>query len=156
MLTIPTDQPWVPLRILGLGAKPSQRIEADVFLLTDDRPKVLAGGPGVSTERSESASSRLLADLRSDKGMSWVPDDMWLSYLQLSAPARELTYDLAVSTSGSPSVRDAGLDIALPPAPPSTPSDSPGPALWPIVLGGVLGAAVGTVAFATRRRDADR
>ena len=46
MLTIPTDEPWVPLRILGLGLEGSELVEADVFLLTDDQPQLLAGGPG--------------------------------------------------------------------------------------------------------------
>ena len=82
MLTIPTAEPWVPLRILGLGATARQSIEADVFVLTDDRPQMLAGHSGLQTERSEPASPALLADLRSDKGMEWVPDRMWLNYLQ--------------------------------------------------------------------------
>jgi hypothetical protein len=30
MVTIPTDEPWVPLRILGLGLEPNQVVEADV------------------------------------------------------------------------------------------------------------------------------
>ena len=88
MLTIPIDRPWVPLRILGLGAEPDRTIDADVFLLTDDRPQLLAGGPGLALERSEAARAGLLSDLRSDKGMEWVPDDMWLTYLRLSTPGR--------------------------------------------------------------------
>ncbi len=54
MLTIPTDEPWVPLRILGLGVGKGEVIEADVFLLTDDKPKMLAGGPGlaIATQRA--------------------------------------------------------------------------------------------------------
>src|SRR5688572_4103037 len=83
MLTIPTDAPWVPLRILSLGLDESRFIEADVFLLTDEEPDLLAGGPGLSLERSQAASEGLLADLRSDVGMEWVPDDMWLTYLQV-------------------------------------------------------------------------
>jgi hypothetical protein len=35
MLTIPVDEPWVPLRILSLGRSPQDLIQADVFLLTD-------------------------------------------------------------------------------------------------------------------------
>ena len=73
MLTIPTDAPWVPLRILSLGLDGSQLVEADVFLLTDDEPDLLAGGPGLSLERSEPANPLLLDDLRSDVGMEWVP-----------------------------------------------------------------------------------
>src|SRR5215211_7238367 len=33
-LTIPTANPWVPLRILGLGHQPTDPIRADVYLLT--------------------------------------------------------------------------------------------------------------------------
>ena len=74
MVTIPTDEPWVPLRILGLGLDGDQQVEADVFVLTDDEPKLLAGGPGLTFGRSEAASTSLLDDLRSDVGMGWVPD----------------------------------------------------------------------------------
>ena len=39
MATIPTDDPWVPVRILGLGLDADRRVEADVFLLTDERAR---------------------------------------------------------------------------------------------------------------------
>ena len=96
MATIPTDEPWVPLRILGLGLDASQRVEADVFLLTDDEPSC---SPAVRADprAQRGASTSLLDDLRSDVGMEWVPDDMWLTYLQLDAAAGDLDYDLAVS-----------------------------------------------------------
>lgn len=110
-VTIPTDRPWVPLRILGLGLEADQRVEADVFLLTPERPELLTGGPGLTTDRSEPASRFLLDDLRSDRGMEWVPNTMWLSYLPLEAAAADLDYDLAISTDGqtAPSLVDAGL-----------------------------------------------
>ena len=78
-LTIPTERPWVPLRILALGRKPQVTVSADVFLLTDKAPKLLpAPKPqdtprGMVLERSEEATSLLLSDLRSDKGMGWIP-----------------------------------------------------------------------------------
>jgi hypothetical protein len=113
MLTIPTDDPWVPLRILGLGLDGDKQVEADVFVLTDRKPKLLAGGSGLALERDEPASDLLLADLRSDKGMEWVPDDMWLTYLPLEVRAGDLEYDLAIeagpNTTALPSVRDAGV-----------------------------------------------
>jgi hypothetical protein len=111
MLTIPTDEPWVPLRILGLGLDSSQTVEADVFLLTPERPQLLSGGSGLSLERSEPASASLLADLRSDKGMGWVPRDLWLSYLTLDTLAGDLDYDLAISTheGSEPSAIAAGI-----------------------------------------------
>ena len=137
MLTIPTDEPWVPLRILGLGLGADQVVEADVFLLTDDRPDLLPGGPGLTLQRSEAASKPLLADLRSDRGMEWVPGGMWLSYLQLEAPAGDLDYDLAISTTDGrpPSAVDAGIE-GLGHA--GQIVDGQGGALWPV------GAGVGT------------
>jgi hypothetical protein len=81
MATIPTDDPWVPLRILSLGLEADRSVEADVFLLTDEQPELLAGGPGLTLARSETASPLLLDDLRSDVAMEWVPQSMWLSYL---------------------------------------------------------------------------
>jgi hypothetical protein len=123
MLTIPTDDPWVPLRILGLGLDGPETVEADVFLLTDERPALLAGGPGLELTRSDPASDGLLADLRSDVGMEWVPSSMWLSYLRLGVDAASLDYDLAVSTERGtpPSAVDAGMEtaqeaIAIPPS----------------------------------------
>lgn len=149
MLTIPTDQPWVPLRILGLGAQDSDVIEADVFLLTDDQPQLLAGGPGLALERSEPASRSLLADLRSDEGMEWVPDDMWLTYLQLEAPAGDLDYDLGISTDPAvfPTLTDVGVD-----APAATVPITPDGGLptWPVAAG--LGAAVVVLAMTALRR----
>src|SRR5689334_13925393 len=82
-LTIPTGHPWVPLRILGLGLEPDRAVQADVFLLTDDRPQLLAGDSGLDLDRSQPASSQLLDDLRSDQHMEWVPATQWLSYLKL-------------------------------------------------------------------------
>ena len=111
MLTIPTDAPWVPLRILALGLDKAQPVDADVFLLTDEKPKLLAGHAGLNLERSEAASTGLLDDLRSDKGMSWVPPSMWFSYLHVATPAGTLDYDLAVSTDAkvAPTFADTGI-----------------------------------------------
>ncbi|HEU4399167.1 MAG TPA: DUF2330 domain-containing protein [Actinomycetota bacterium] len=155
-LTIPTADAWVPLRILGLGHRPSDPIQADLYLLTDRRPALLpepaaAGQPGVALERSQPASELLLADLRSDKGMGWVPaSGMWLSYLRIDTTAGRLFHDLAVDTSGrgSPSPVAAGL---LDPAPPLRPGQAPtppagGPApFWPWLAVGLAGATTITV-----------
>jgi hypothetical protein len=111
MLTIPTDQPWVPIRILSLGLPKTQNVDADVFLLTDEEPKLLAGGPGLELQRSEPANDLLLRDLRSDKGMEWMPSSMWFSYLQLDAKAGALDYDLAVSNT--PKVAPAKIDTGV-------------------------------------------
>jgi hypothetical protein len=152
MATIPTDDPWVPVRILGLGLDAAQNVEADVFLLTADEPELLAGGAGLTLDRSEPATDLLLSDLRSDVGMEWVPDDMWLSYLKLAAPAADLDYDLAVSaTPGvTPSLVDAG--VPEPEAIPVRPGGSDR-AWWPLAAGGAAGAAVLVVGWLRWRRD---
>jgi hypothetical protein len=95
-LTIPLDEPWVPLRILGTAKPGNEVVSADVFLLTDTEPS-LSAGDGFVVERSEPASSSLLDDLRADKGMGWVPREMWLTYARVDAPVRDLRYDLTVS-----------------------------------------------------------
>jgi hypothetical protein len=150
MLTIPTDQPWVPLRILGLGLDASQIVKADVFLLTDAKPKMLAGGPGLQLARDEAASPALLDDLRSDAGMGWVPSSMWLTFLKLDAGATDLDYDLAVSAHRDelPALSDAGVDVAE--AKPVTHEN--GRALWPIVVGTAGAACAAGVLVAIGRR----
>ena len=114
-LTIPTDQAWVPLRILGLGQQPDGAVQADVYLLTERRPALLpAPSPGMSLEQSRPASPQLLADLRADQGMGWLPaSGMWLSYLRVDTTAGQLTHDLAVDASGrgQPSPVAAGLIV---------------------------------------------
>jgi hypothetical protein len=122
-LTIPTNNPWVPLRILALGKNPAEAVDADVFLLTDGKPAMLpaavgaartAGEPftsGLTLARSERANAQLMQDLRSDKGMSWMPRSMWFSYIRVSTPAGALGYDLAIDASGHnrPSLTAAGF-----------------------------------------------
>jgi hypothetical protein len=151
MVTIPTDEPWVPLRILGLGLEKTKRVEADVFVLTDQRPKLLAGGQGLSLGRDEAASSLLLDDLRSDKAMAWVPRSMWFTYLPLSVDAGSLDYDLAIAArpAALPSVRDAGVTASqarLVTLPSST-------TVWPWIAGGAVALVSWlTIALVNRRR----
>jgi hypothetical protein len=119
-LTIPTDDPWVPLRILGLGKQPADLVQADVFLLTDREPALLPGpGAGLFLSHSDPASDLLLDDLRSDAGMEWVPNSGWLTKLQVNSSAADLTYDLAIDPSGqnNPSLVDAGFELPQVPAP---------------------------------------
>ncbi len=145
-LTIPTDNPWVPLRILALGKTASDVVQADVYLLTDDRPallpdpdSILAAG-GLKLAHSAAASEQLLADLRSDKGMEWVPQTAWLTKVEINANAADLRFDLAIDASGAgkPSLRDAGFAPFGPlPAPPTW------TALWVILLAVSLLVPVG-------------
>jgi hypothetical protein len=116
-LTIPTDDPWVPLRILGLGKSEAETVEADVYLLTDDRPALLPApgsllaANGMKLAHSDRATDQLLADLRSDQGMEWVPEDAWLTKVRINAAAPDIAFDLAIDASGGlPSLVDAGFE----------------------------------------------
>ena len=118
------------LAILGLGKQPSEFIQADVFLLTDQKPTMLpapavigsgdTSTTGLTLSRSEPGSAGLISDLRSDQGMDWIPQTgMYLSYLQVNTPAVNLHYDLAVDATGqgAPSPVAAGLPDGVAPAP---------------------------------------
>ncbi len=152
MVTMKTDEPWVPLRILGLGLKETKVVDADVFLLTDAKPKLLAGGRGLALDRNEPANASLLSDLRSDTGMGWVPDSMWFTFLKLSVPAGQLDYDLAVSTrpDSVPSLTAAGVTASA-----ARRIDvHPGRAVWPLFAALLTGAAAFGVANVLNRRRA--
>jgi len=137
-ITIPTPNPWVPLRILGLGLQSGDAVRADVYLLTDRKPAMLPRlGGGVRLEQSREASTTLLADLRGDRGMTWLPPSgMWLSYLKVDTTAGALKHDLAVDASGqgTPSLVAAGLSVR---EAPSLPGEVGGGwfqrLLWPAV-----------------------
>jgi len=120
-LTIPTDDPWVPLRILALGKSEAETVEADVYLLTDERPALLPApgslmaADGMELAHSSRASDLLLADLRSDKGMEWVPEDAWLTKVRINAAAPDVSFDLAIDAGGGlPSLVDAGFKASGP------------------------------------------
>ena len=149
MATIPTDDPWVPLRILGLGSDAQRDVQADVFLLTEQRPQLLAGGDGITVQRSEPATDLLLDDLRSDERMGWLPRQMWLSYLQVDTAAGELDYDLATTVGpGRPSLVDAGISAAS-----GVPLGlAQGAPWWPVLLG--MAAGTGAWFAGARRRAA--
>ena len=152
-ITMPTANPWVPLRILGTGKNADDRIEADVYLLTDRKPVLLPTpfANGMQIEHSATASASLLDDLRSDKGMGWVPEMGWLTKIGIDASASQLTYDLAVSANGTvPSRVAAGLEA---PANPTTPASNSSQS-QPIALIGIailgLGALLLIAKFAPR------
>ena len=108
-IEIPTDNPWVPIRILALDKPGTEVVQADVFLLTDQRPSLL-GPEALELERSEEANDLLLDDLRSDENSEWVPEDAWFTYLRIEAPAEALTGDLAIDVHGNtPSPVAAGF-----------------------------------------------
>ena len=160
-LTIPTDNPWVPLRILALGRTASETVEADVYLLTDEQPAMLpdAGGllgvRGLTLDHAAPASDQLLADLRSDTGMEWVPQRAWLTKIAVDAAASDLRFDLAIDASGAgaPSAEDAGFSPFGPMAPP------PARVAWALVLALLLTVPLGgawLAAIAIRRAGGGR
>jgi len=139
-ITIPTKNPWVPLRILALGKTGGEPVNADVYLLTDRAPALLPrpnGSNGIRLDVSESASDSLLSDLRSDRGMGWIPDSGWLTKVAVAGQASQLDYDLAVDASGRglPSAVDAGL--ALPPGTPGSSAIDVGRLLLALAFVGV-------------------
>jgi hypothetical protein len=104
--TIPTKAPWIPLRILALGKNRAELVDADLFILTDDAPALsLAGGgvdlPGLSVKSFGKAGSSLLQDLRSDRGMGWLPrSGMWLTALAIHTTAGNIQGDLSIDGGG--------------------------------------------------------
>ena len=72
-LTMPMDRPWVPLHILATGSRPRSRGRRR--LPAHRREAQAARGPGPRARALGAASDLLLDDLRSDKGMEWVPED---------------------------------------------------------------------------------
>lgn len=123
-ITIPVDKPWVPLRILALGRTGSDRVEADVFLLTERRPALLPAPfrSGLRLEHDAEATTLLLDDLRSDEGMEWIPSSAWLTKIRVSEEASDLRYDLAIDPDGgAPSRIAAGFEVPADPDAPDLP-----------------------------------
>jgi hypothetical protein len=152
-ITIPTENPWVPLRILSLGKAPTERVDADVYLLTDDAPHMLpnpaGSNNGLFLDHFAAASDLLLDDLRSDAGMGWIPDSAWLTKVRIDASAADLRFDLAIDATGrgQPSIVRAGLSPFE--APPVGAMDM----AW--AVGTVMLASmtlVGAALFVSRRR----
>jgi hypothetical protein len=152
-ITIPTDNPWVPLRILALGKTPAERVDADVYLLNDRRPALLpapTGKNGLILDHSAPATQSLLDDLRSDRGMGWVPGSGWLTKVKIDAAAPLLAFDLAIDASGAgaPSRVMAGLDL-----PGTTPVADRTIDVLRVVLGITLTiAGIGGILLMIRRR----
>lgn len=112
LITMKTEHPWVPLEILALDG---QQVHADLYMLTDQAintsdvgAKVgqsavgtdIPGARGFTVSYQEKMTPELFHDLSTDRNMSWVRQDSWLTYLSLDAPDTAVTYDLGVSSSG--------------------------------------------------------
>ncbi len=125
-LTIPMENPWVPLRILGLGKGSDDVINANVFLLTPDKPNLLpepqaaprtpapARWPGRRSARrclpgAQRAGLEVAArrpPLRQGHGVG--PGPMWFTYLQIGEQSGRLRYDLAIDKSGDAALAGDG------------------------------------------------
>ncbi len=112
LITMHVPHPWVPLEVLALDG---QNVQADLFFLTDmplntsdfaatvgQSPvgSELPGAPGFRVAFQEPMNASLYHDLSTDRNMSWVRSDGWLTYLTLNAPAEDVTYDLGVTPRG--------------------------------------------------------
>jgi hypothetical protein len=127
-ITMPLSRPWVPLRILTLGRGPLEPVPADVFLLTDKRISVHLPSEGADVERSDPASPLLLSDLRSDKGMEWVPASMWFTYVRIQGPGRALRSDITTTALRTPAPETVTTTATTVP-PTTTASTEPVPPL---------------------------
>jgi hypothetical protein len=112
LITMQTAHPWVPLEVLALDG---QEVHADLYFLTDeplntsDMNAVIGqsavgsqvpGAPGMTVAFQEQMNASLYHDLSTDRNMSWVRPDGWLTYLSLDTPENAVTYDLGVSPRG--------------------------------------------------------
>jgi hypothetical protein len=105
-------------------------------------------------------NSTLYHDLSTDRNMSWVWPNSWLTYLSLDAPDTKVTYDLGVSPSGiirlapfgtAPmAVVDGQSSRELPGWVPDLPLGTPETLLWTVFVMGLLG--LGFLAVRAMRR----
>ncbi len=107
LITMHTPHLWVPLEVLANALDP---VSADLYLLTDIRPQAPQTlAPGFVLAEQEQMGPSLQHDLSTDRNMSWVPQQGWLSYLTLNAPSPEVTYDMSVSPAGGVHLASMGI-----------------------------------------------
>jgi hypothetical protein len=173
LITMHTPHLWVPLEVL---ANENDAVKADLYLLTDGRTIVggagailgedptgaaLPGAPGFVVQRQEAMSPALFRDLSTDRNMSWVRPDGWLTYLTLDAPGRTVTYDMSVTTTGAMRLASMGAGPSAADNPPEArfvpdpPIDNRGALVAAIisvaVMVGTLVAAAVIAAMGRRR-----
>jgi hypothetical protein len=166
LITMRTPHPWVPLEVLAIDG---QQVNADLYFLTDEPLNIsganaamgqspvnstVPGAPGLRVAYQEQMNSTLYHDLSTDRNMSWVRPNGWLTYVTLNAPAEQVTYDLSVTPDGvlralpfgtSPTANAAN---ALPTWAPRLPIGAPEYILGVIVTLAVIG---GYLALARRQ-----
>ncbi len=161
LITMKTPHLWVPLEVLALDG---QQVNADLYLLTDVPVNTsdlnvkigqsavgsqIPGAPGLQVAFQEKMSPVLYHDLSSDRNMSWVRSDSWLTYLSLDAPDAAVTYDMGISPTGvirlapfgTPpmAVVDGQRSRELPRWVPGLPMGTPQVLLWVVILLGSVG-----------------
>ena len=103
-ITIPTPNPWVPLRILALGKTGDRPVQADVYLLTDRARRSCRRRPASNGMRLDASAAGNPAACSTTSaptaGMDWVPDSPAGSRSSRSTRCPQLDYDLAVDASG--------------------------------------------------------
>jgi Uncharacterized protein conserved in bacteria (DUF2330) len=112
VITMQVPHIWVPLEVLALEGQP---VQADLYLLTDGPVTTsefnavvgqsavgsqVPGAPGFTLSFQEQMNPTLYHDLSTDRNMSWVRPDGWLTYLSLDAPETTVNYDLGVTSAG--------------------------------------------------------
>lgn len=112
LITMRTAHPWIPLEVLALDG---QEVQADIYLLTDEPVNIsdfnakigqsalgsdVPGATGLKLAFQEKMNDQLFHDLSTDRNMSWVRSDSWLTYLSLDAPDTKVTYDMGISSTG--------------------------------------------------------
>jgi hypothetical protein len=171
LITMRTPRLWVPLEVLANADDP---VNADLYLLTDDKPTFAgvdlaafggnvpsAGGMTVSLQ--EPVNQSLYSDLSSDRNMGWVRDGGWFTALRIEAPSSVVTYDMTVAQTGLISTAPMGMGpdavVAHPAAPVAPPAVLGGPdrtmAYALAAIGGVAGLsllAVGALVLLARPR----
>lgn len=150
LITMHTPHLWVPLEVLANALDP---VSADLYLLTDEKPQAAETlAPGFVLAEQEPMGTQLQHDLSTDRNMSWVPQQGWLSYLTLNAPSPQVTYDLNIAPDGGVHLASMGVGPVaggrLAAAVVATPSPAP---RWREPLIAVLVLAVAAVLGAVMR-----
>jgi len=172
LITMKTAHIWVPLEVL---ANEGQPVQADLFLLTDHPVYTsdvaaelgqssvnsqVPNAPGFALAFQEQITPTLYHDLSTDRNMSWVRSDSWLTYLALNATEPTVTYDMGVSSRGvihlarygtTPMAVAGDQTASIPGWLPQLPMGTPQVAFIVVLL---LGAIVAFLWFTNdRRRD---
>lgn len=94
------DTAWIPVKVLGFDKPAEERVQADLFLLTDGAPAILGGlveGTEVTFQQSYGPDSPLVIDLHDDERADWIPDQFTLTAIDVDTPVSQLDFDIAAT-----------------------------------------------------------